>query len=95
MHPSLKPQQWSDLDTANTLAFLQSDTGARLLERICMGAPTPSPGTDPSYVLGQLRGWSDALDFLKAHTAIQAPAARTEEFPNLDEETEWNGLKPK
>ena len=95
MHPSLKLPQWSDLDTANTLAFLQSDTGKRLLERICAGAPTPSPGTDASYVLGELRGWSDALNFLKAHTEIESPAARTEEFPNLDDNAQWNGLVPK
>jgi hypothetical protein len=85
---------WSSDDEANWNAFLQSNTGKRLLPRVMERAPVLLAGGATNDILvrsGEFRGFSECIrTFLDLTHTPPAPPSPTMTYPPLESDEKWD-----
>lgn len=81
--------EWTSEDVSNFRAWLDTQTGRRLLPKLAESAPPLLAGGNTNDILirsGDLRGFQLAVRTLLGMTEVeQAPPRRSDNFPSLDE----------
>lgn len=90
------PLDWLTTDQERWAAFLETETGKRLLPHLAESAPQLLPKGDINEILirtGEVRGYQNVLRdlILAAHpTAKVTPSQSTSEYPPLTDDSKWN-----
>lgn len=90
------PLDWLPTDQERWAAFLETETGKRLLPHLAESAPQLLAAGDINAILirsGEVRGYQSVLKdlILAAHpTAKETPSTTVSEYPPLTDDAKWN-----
>jgi hypothetical protein len=90
-----KATDWLHTDQEHWAAFLETETGKRLLPTLAESAPQLLAEGDINKVLirsGEVRGYQSVLKdlILLAHPSAQVEPSTTTEYPPLTDDSKWN-----
>ncbi len=93
-----KPTDWLPTDQERWAAFLETETGKRLLPFIAESAPQLLAKGSKTEILirsGEVRGFQTVLRelILAAHPTAKDPQVNMTEYPPLEDDTKWNDGK--
>lgn len=89
------PSDWLHTDQERWAAFLDTETGKRLLPHLAESAPQLLPKGDINEILirtGEVRGYQNVLRdlILAAHPTAKVTPQTTSEYPSLTDDSKWN-----
>ncbi len=90
-----KPTDWLPTDQERWAAFLETDTGKRLLPCAAESAPQLLAEGDVNKILirsGEVRGYQNVLQnlILMAHPSAKTVTIQGSEYPSLTDDAQWN-----
>jgi hypothetical protein len=87
------PNDWIANDSENLAAFLNTETGKRLIPKLAEGIPTLLEGGDTNNILirsGEVRAWNKTIETLLTLAHPEPPAnPLSTEYPSLDDDQAW------
>jgi hypothetical protein len=90
-----KPSDWLTTDQERWAAFLDTETGRRLLPNLAESAPQLLAEGDINKILirsGEVRGYQNVLQnlILMAHPSAKVETVNATEYPPLTDDAKWN-----
>lgn len=88
------PSDWTPNDEQNLAAFLETETGKRLIPELTKSFPALMDGGDINAILirsGEVRAWTKMIEALLLLAHPTPPVSRpVTEYPALEDDKAWN-----
>jgi hypothetical protein len=89
-----KPSDWTSIDAERWAAFLETETGKRLIPNLAETAPGLLASGDVNAILiraGEVRGFQSVLREMisLAHPPAKLEERVTESYPSLTDDSKW------